>query len=64
MCTVSFGGVSSLISIPGKMSHASIPEEVRKDRDFPPDLVRMSIGIESPADLINDLECAISTFQK
>eukprot|EP01038_Epipyxis_sp_PR26KG_P004143 gene4143-5897_t len=58
--TVSFGTVSSLISVPGNMSHASIPEE---ERMFPQDLVRMSIGIESPQDLINDLSWAISSFK-
>jgi len=42
--TVSFGNVSSLISIPGKMSHASIPAEVRSAREFPEDLVRLCIG--------------------
>jgi cystathionine beta-lyase len=60
--TVSFGGVSSLISLPGKMSHASIPEEVRHAREFPEDLVRISIGIEDPEDLINDLHAAMASF--
>lgn len=60
--TVSFGNTSSLISIPGKMSHASIPEEVRASREFPEDLVRMSIGIEDPQDLIHDLQAAIDSF--
>lgn len=62
--TVSFGSVTSLISLPGKMSHASIPADVRSAREFPEDLVRMSIGIESPDDLIADLKNAISTFGK
>jgi cystathionine beta-lyase len=60
--TVSFGSVTSLISVPGLMSHASIPEEVRAEREFPEDLVRMSIGIEAPEDLINDLSWAMKTF--
>ena len=42
--TVSFGSVSSLVSLPGRMSHASIPEEVRTARSFPEDLVRLCIG--------------------
>eukprot|EP00595_Chromulina_sp_UTEXLB2642_P002047 CAMPEP_0196763898 /NCGR_PEP_ID=MMETSP1095-20130614/4975_1 /TAXON_ID=96789 ORGANISM="Chromulina nebulosa, Strain UTEXLB2642" /NCGR_SAMPLE_ID=MMETSP1095 /ASSEMBLY_ACC=CAM_ASM_000446 /LENGTH=357 /DNA_ID=CAMNT_0042118115 /DNA_START=215 /DNA_END=1285 /DNA_ORIENTATION=+ len=46
--TVSFGSVSSVISLPGQMSHASIPTEVRSVREFPEDIVRMSIGLESP----------------
>jgi cystathionine beta-lyase/cystathionine gamma-synthase len=44
--TVSFGGCSSLISLPCFMSHASIPAEVRAARGLPDDLVRISAGIE------------------
>lgn len=61
--TVSFGSVSSLISIPGRMSHASIPEQVRAAREFPEDLVRLSIGIEDPNDLISDLHNTMLSFQ-
>ena len=62
--TVSFGSVTSLISLPGIMSHASIPSEVKTAREFPEDLVRMSIGIESVEDLIADLQRAIVSFGK
>lgn len=62
--TVSFGSTSSLISVPGQMSHASIPPEVRSAREFPEDLVRMSIGIESPIDLIQDLLVAFQSYSK
>jgi len=44
--TVSFGGCSSLISLPCFMSHASIPADVRAARGLPDDLVRISAGIE------------------
>jgi cystathionine beta-lyase len=57
--TVSFGSVNSLISLPGDMSHASIPDEVKKAREFPADIVRLSIGIESPSDLIAVLQRAL-----
>lgn len=60
--TVSFGSVSSLISLPGHMSHASIPEDVRAARAFPEDLIRLCIGIEDPEDLINDLRNVIESF--
>jgi cystathionine beta-lyase len=56
--SVSFGSVSSLISLPCRMSHASIPEEVRSTRRLPEDLVRLSIGIEDVGDLIADLHQA------
>ncbi|ANM31760.1 hypothetical protein ABI59_22660 [Acidobacteria bacterium Mor1] len=53
---VSFGGLGSTISLPGCMSHASIPEEQRRVDPLPDDLVRISVGIEDPQDLLDDLE--------
>ena len=50
--TVSFGSASSAISLPCYMSHASIPAEVRAARGLPDDLVRISVGIEDPQDLL------------
>ena len=60
--TVSFGSVSSLISMPCFMSHASIPAEVRKERGLTDDLVRISAGIEDADDLINDLKSVMDEF--
>lgn len=57
--TVSFGSVNSSISLPGNMSHASVPAEVLAERDLPRDLVRISVGIEDEQDLIDDLDRAI-----
>lgn len=57
--TVSFGSINSTISLPWCMSHASIPEEVRRERALPEDLVRISVGIEDAEDLIGDLERAL-----
>ena len=54
--SVSFGCLHSLISLPCCMSHASIPDG---ERTLPSDLVRISIGIEDPGDLIGDLEHAL-----
>ena len=51
---------SSLVSLPCFMSHASIPAEVRLARGLPDDLVRISAGIEDPADLLADLEQAFA----
>ena len=57
---VSFGSVGSTISLPCRMSHASIPSALR-DRLAPPgDLVRLSVGIEDVDDLILDLERAFA----
>lgn len=57
---VSFGSVHSTISLPGRMSHASVPPEIAAARALPPDLVRISVGIEDPDDLIADLSEALS----
>lgn len=56
---VSFGCVNSLISMPCKMSHASIDAKTREERDFPEDLIRLCIGIENVDDLIDDLTRAL-----
>lgn len=58
--TVSFGSLCSTISLPYNMSHASIPEEQRQTKAFTPDLVRLSVGIESTNDLIRDLSDALN----
>ena len=58
---VSFGSVGSSISLPCRMSHASIPDELRGRLGPPPDLVRLSVGIEDADDLIADLFQAIET---
>jgi len=57
--TVSFGSVNSSISMPGSMSHASVPPEVMAERKMPADLVRISVGIEDEEDLMGDLDRAI-----
>jgi cystathionine beta-lyase len=56
--SVSFGCVNSLISMPCKMSHASIDPQTRAERDFPEDLIRLCVGIENADDLIDDLKVA------
>jgi cystathionine beta-lyase len=58
---VSFGSVNSVISLPCAMSHSSIPEALRDRLAPPPDLIRLSIGIEDVEDLIEDLDQSLST---
>ncbi len=58
---VSFGGAGSSASLPCRMSHAAIPEPVRRARRLPEDLVRLSIGVEDADDLIADLERALDS---
>ena len=59
---VSFGSVNSTISIPVKMSHASVPADTRIARAIPEDLVRLSIGIEDLEDLIEDLRSCLDSL--
>jgi cystathionine gamma-lyase/cystathionine beta-lyase len=54
----SLGGVDSLVEHPATMSHASMPEDVRRDVGITDGLVRLSVGLESVDDLIEDLEQA------
>ena len=55
----SLGGVESLIAQPSTMTHVSIPEEKRLALGIDGRLVRLSVGIESPSDLITDLLSAL-----
>ncbi|KAG7089875.1 hypothetical protein E1B28_011514 [Marasmius oreades] len=57
--SVSFGCVNSLISMPCVMSHASIDPATRAARGLPEDLIRLCVGIEDSADLLDDLEQAL-----
>jgi len=56
---VSLGGVESIISYPARMSHASVPAEERLRKGITDTLVRLSVGLEDPDDLIADLEQAM-----
>jgi len=47
--------------LPCRMSHASIPRALRDRLAPPPDLVRISVGIEDVDDLIDDLSHAFAT---
>ncbi|KAM7202834.1 Cys/Met metabolism PLP-dependent enzyme domain containing protein [Rhypophila sp. PSN 637] len=57
--SVSFGCVNSLISMPCRMSHASIDAKTRKERQMPEDIIRLCVGIEDADDLIDDLTRAL-----
>jgi len=56
----SLGGISSLICLPATMTHRGMPPEVQREAGITPDLLRLSIGIEDPADLIADFETALA----
>jgi cystathionine gamma-synthase len=53
----SLGGVESLIEVPARMTHAST---VDSPFAAPPNLIRLSVGLESADDLLADLEVALA----
>lgn len=55
----SLGGVESLICLPAAMTHASIPVAQREKLGIKDSLLRLSVGIESADDLIEDLKQAL-----
>ena len=57
----SLGGVESLIEHPALMTHASLPKDRREAIGISDGLVRLSVGIESLDDLIEDIEQALVT---
>jgi cystathionine gamma-synthase len=52
----SLGGVESLIEVPQAMTHQSVEDS---DAAVPPDLVRLSCGVEAAEDLVEDLRQAL-----
>lgn len=55
----SLGGVESLVNLPDIMSHGSVPRERKLQMGVTPSLIRLSVGIEHPGDIILDLEQAM-----
>jgi methionine-gamma-lyase len=56
---VSLGGTETLASAPAAMTHLSVPDERKVAMGITPNLVRISIGIEDPDDLIADFAQAL-----
>ena len=55
----SLGGVESLVTVPSRQTHCDIPPDVRERMGVTDDLVRLSVGLEAPDDLIEDLDQAL-----
>jgi cysteine-S-conjugate beta-lyase len=56
---VSLGGVESILSVPARMSHASLTPERKRALGIDDTLARLSVGLEDPEDLIADLAQAL-----
>ncbi|MDQ6758164.1 MAG: PLP-dependent aspartate aminotransferase family protein [Bacteroidota bacterium] len=68
MCVraVSLGTCDTLLSHPASMTHHGVPKEKREQYGITDGLIRMSVGIENIADILNDLDQALDkkTFKK
>lgn len=49
-----------MIEVPAVMTHGSIPREIRLKNGIKDELIRLSVGIEDPQDIIDDLEQALN----
>jgi len=58
----SLGGVESLVAHPASMTHASMTPEARRRAGISDSVIRLSIGIEDPADLIADLDRTLGSL--
>ncbi len=56
---VSLGGTESLASHPASMTHSDVPPEEQMRLGITPALIRLSVGIENPDDLVADLDQAL-----
>lgn len=56
---VSLGGTESLAEHPATMTHSDVPPEAQQQMGITPALVRLSVGIEHPEDVIADLRQAL-----
>lgn len=61
MISFSLGDPETLVQHPATMTHASMPKEERKKFGISDGLIRLSVGLEDPDDIIGDLEQALRT---
>jgi cystathionine gamma-synthase len=60
----SLGGVESLVAHPASMTHASMTPEARQRAGITDSVIRLSVGIEGPEDLVADLDEALRTLPR
>jgi methionine-gamma-lyase len=58
---VSLGGTESLAEHPATMTHADVPPEQQRELGITPAMIRLSVGVEHPSDVIADLDQALRT---
>jgi methionine-gamma-lyase len=60
---VSLGGTESLVEHPATMTHSDIPPEDQRGCGIKENLIRLSVGVENPEDLIKDIAQALAASQ-
>mmetsp|Transcript_117193 Transcript_117193/g.251995 ORF Transcript_117193/g.251995 Transcript_117193/m.251995 type:complete len:87 (-) Transcript_117193:86-346(-) len=55
----SLGGYESLCELPAIMTHASVPQEMRKELGIEDGLIRFSVGLEDGDDLLDDIRSSL-----
>ena len=58
------GDAKSLAIHPASTTHSQLNAEAQKLAGVPPEMVRLSVGLEDPQDLIADLDAALSMYRK
>ncbi len=59
----SLGGVESLVEHPAIMTHASMPPDKRRKLGITDDMIRISVGVETQQDLLDDLDRALGAMK-
>ncbi|MBV1900575.1 MAG: PLP-dependent transferase, partial [Kordiimonadaceae bacterium] len=59
-CAVSLGDAETLVQHPASMTHSAYTEEERAAHGITEGLVRLSIGLETPGDILQDLMAALN----
>lgn len=60
ICAPSLGGVETLITRPATTSHSGVPREERIKMGISDNLIRLSVGLEDPEDIIDDFRRALN----
>ena len=66
LCTPAenLGAVETLVTHNASMTHSAVPEERRRELGITDGLIRLSVGLEDPAEIIADLQQAIATASR
>ena len=57
--SANLGDTRSIVTHPASTTHAKIPEDIRLETGITAGLIRISVGLEHPEDIINDLKQAL-----